>query len=722
MKTQRIFLVLSLFLIHQIQAQTIPAYNNNRIAISADGNNQPDLSYTGKYNTADPDDWGATPATLIMIAKRQLQNKLVHFSYNNFMPSPPHTTKKNYMKIATDQGAERLKFNSEVFFDVGTHKKQAITSLKKEILKSTASDPLFFVNMGPSEFFYQTIKTIVEDGTSLESMAHVYIISHSGYNDNHLRRANHHTMKEAIALSGNRLKYKKIKDQNNCEVLYLGWCSKKKPYHWRHIRDHKDPHIQWLWERMLDHKHGKFDISDAGMVYYLLTGDEDGSPSKFTDFIGYGIMLPGDKVAEAIDITEESITVYENKAHQLNFSFTPKASWDDYFSWKTSNANVAYVSPNGRVVGVSPGKATITITAGIGNFTDKVNVEVKRDSECEIITYDSGKDFKQLKVKGFVPSYIDKWRKVVAVDASKYQGEFGASKTVFKGETRRYDITVTSLTETDGESTYKLKIGNSYIGEFQNPESDKDYKKHTFTFKNVLVKKGQKIQIESNTHSNGKVPEGNAYAFSRGRWKSIEFHCPKKCELVEKDGFLVLEAERFELKGDWILKENNLASSGKYIMYSGPNSYKTPNLKNEISYTFNITNPGNYSVRWFMRQPDEAEGDKSNDAWIKMEGNAGLFGEEQFTDYRKFVGRSKQVFAMNGKLEAHHHFANFNCNFNTPGKYTIKIVGRSTLLQIDKLVFYKNDISNENAAFKASEVTETTSCADEVILKSNTTE
>lgn len=703
-------------------AQGALGYNNNRIAISADGNNEPDLKYTGKYNTADPDDWGATPATLVMLAKKQLQEKVVHFSYNNFMPSPPHTTVKNYMKQAADQGIERLQFNGDVFYDVGTHKQEAIQSLKNELMKSSASDPLYFIHMGPSEFFYQAVKAVVDDGTNLESLSHVYVISHSGYNDNHLRREDHHTMDQTIALSGNRLNYKKIKDQNKKEVGYLGWHSKQNAHPWRDIRDHKDPHVQWLWERMQDHKHGKFDISDAGMVYYLLTGDEDGNPSKFTEFIGYGVRLPNDIVAESINIDEEEVEIQAHQAYQLSFGFNPTKPWDDYYTWETSDSSVAYVSPNGRLIGVGTGTATITVTGGIGEFTDQVKVTVAEDDmDCDITSISAINDVNTIEVDGFAPSYKDKARKAIAVNAGKYKGVFGASKFKYEGTSGTYDITITSLTELDGESSYKLKIGDKYIGEFQNPETDTDYKEYTFTFKNLEVEKGAMVQVESNSHSNGKIPEGDAFAFSRGRWKSIAFSCSDGCVPEVKEGFLVIEAERFSLKGDWRIMEDNVASGGKYIQYTGPNSYKKANSKDEISYTFNISTPGTYKVRWFMRQPDEAEGDKSNDVWIKMDGNAGLFGTEPFSDYTKFVGRSKGIFAMNGKLEAHHDFAKFNCNFSEAGEYTIRIAGRSELLQIDKIVFYKNDIRDDDAIFRASEITETTSCMDALILKQAST-
>jgi len=37
------------------------------------------------------------------------------------------------------------------------------------------------------------------------------------------------------------------------------------------------------------HKELRADISDAGMIYYLFTGDEDGNPEKFKAFLGDSI-------------------------------------------------------------------------------------------------------------------------------------------------------------------------------------------------------------------------------------------------------------------------------------------------------------------------------------------------------------------------------------------------------------------------------------------------
>ena len=261
------------------------SYNSNRIACSADGNAQPDLAHTGKYNYADPDDWGATPAALAMIAKRKLQDKLVHYSYNNFMPSPPHTTVTNYMKMGVNGAIKRWGFNKKIFFDVGEKKERAIRHLQKELEKSTQENPLYFIHMGPSEFLYQAVARVVEKGNE-ETLSHVIVVSHSGYNDNHLRRPDHHSMKQVIELSGNRIQYKKIKDQNSKNNPVKGWSSLRDWSVWDWLKNHKNPEIAWIWTCMKRHKELRADISDAGMVYYLLTGDENGNPEKFKAFLG----------------------------------------------------------------------------------------------------------------------------------------------------------------------------------------------------------------------------------------------------------------------------------------------------------------------------------------------------------------------------------------------------------------------------------------------------
>jgi len=118
----------------------------------------------------------------------------------------------------------------------------------------------------------------------------VHVISHSNWNNTYKRRYAHHTIAQTVELSGDRLKFKKIVDQN------AGWKSAYANWHW--MRDHADKDVQWIYQRADHHPAKVFDISDCGMVFYLLEGEERGNASKFREFIGDGIPSPEVKAQE----------------------------------------------------------------------------------------------------------------------------------------------------------------------------------------------------------------------------------------------------------------------------------------------------------------------------------------------------------------------------------------------------------------------------------------
>jgi hypothetical protein len=122
------------------------------------------------------------------------------------------------------------------------------------------------------------------------------------------------------------------------------------------------------------------------------------------------------------------------------------------------------------------------------------------------------------EVKGFVPYYVDKER--LAINAVKYKNDYAAAQTVFKGKSGEYDLALQTLTETDGESTYRVKVNKKLIGEYKNPEGE-DYAIAGKSWKGVSLKQGDLIQVESVAHSNGKIPGGDGFAYSRGRWTKL---------------------------------------------------------------------------------------------------------------------------------------------------------------------------------------------------------
>ncbi|MEQ9264449.1 MAG: hypothetical protein RLN81_04465 [Balneolaceae bacterium] len=151
----------------------------------------------------------------------------------------------------------------------------------------------------------------------------------------------------------------------------------------------------------------------------------------------------------------------------------------------------------------------------------------KEDNSVNIddttITLNALSDFELVSEEGFGDGYTDLDREVLAIDAEQFKDFFAIAEHSFKGESGKYDATFSSMVETDGESSYRILIDKELVGEFQNPESEVDFELFEFNLENISIKQGQTIRVEFNSHSNGKIPEGDGFAYSRGRWKSISF-------------------------------------------------------------------------------------------------------------------------------------------------------------------------------------------------------
>lgn len=164
-------------------------------------------------------------------------------------------------------------------------------------------------------------------------------------------------------------------------------------------------------------------------------------------------------------------------------------------------------------------KIVLFVLASIFLFANSVA------AETPAYTFSAIKDFKK-KDAGEVPLYVDKKRKAVAINAAKesYRGKWAKATLEFKGKSAKYNVVITTLTEEDGECTYKLLINEKEVGVFQNPrvkkENDSKPKKHTW--KGISINAGDKITIASNTHSNGIIPENGAFAWARGRWRQLD--------------------------------------------------------------------------------------------------------------------------------------------------------------------------------------------------------
>ena len=156
------------------------------------------------------------------------------------------------------------------------------------------------------------------------------------------------------------------------------------------------------------------------------------------------------------------------------------------------------------------------------------SVSAHSHAEKAPIIYKAVKDFPKTG-GGEVPYTVpnkDAWRQVLSINAGvpAYRDKFARAEKVYDGETGTFDLTIVTLTEFDGECVYRLLVDGEVVATFTNPRVDKegDFKECRHTWKGIELKSGAKLAVESNTASNDLIPEGDGFAWARGRWTQLE--------------------------------------------------------------------------------------------------------------------------------------------------------------------------------------------------------
>ncbi|MGC6467210.1 MAG: hypothetical protein ACON38_19350 [Akkermansiaceae bacterium] len=160
------------------------------------------------------------------------------------------------------------------------------------------------------------------------------------------------------------------------------------------------------------------------------------------------------------------------------------------------------------------------------NLATPVSQVVSREPSY---VYDARADFPDI-TSGDIEFYRDNGNGALAIAANIVANRTGFAKAerVFDGASGVYDVTITTMTEEDGESDYRLLINGVKVANstnpavFDPPDSPLDLQPHTHTWSSVLISNGATIAIESNADTNGEIPEEGGTAWARGRWQQIE--------------------------------------------------------------------------------------------------------------------------------------------------------------------------------------------------------
>ena len=248
------------------------------------------IAYSCDGNWNDPDDWAASPVSLGILAALGLQEKLVHFHYNSILwSSVPEWEREHAQRVLA--AAEKFGFDRQRFFDCQHQLNEAVVHLADCINAASAESPLYLVLAGPVDVVRKALERVEP-----AKRGFVYCISHSRWNEGYARDVPFTATKRELIDLG--IRWVQIADQNVLlsaspyrRVSLVRHRSQSpwvpateeefRPYFW--LRDAQDVRISFLWESLV--ASGRPDPSDAGMTYFLVSGDVSATPEKLRELL-----------------------------------------------------------------------------------------------------------------------------------------------------------------------------------------------------------------------------------------------------------------------------------------------------------------------------------------------------------------------------------------------------------------------------------------------------
>ena len=251
-------------------------FPGGRIAIASDG------------NKSDADDHGATAMAIAMLHYAGLLNKLVYVGHSSLYKSGCENAFGNWCDLMDTSttgtllhlgGDTSIVHSFEADYSNNGQLDQSISAFTAAIEASGPGDSLWIYCAGPMDVVYRAI-----NGASPAKRAYVKCISHSNWNQNTTYGGlsyNWSDMKNDFTSDG--VAFYEIKDQNKSNAQ-LDFRDESNPpgSNWTWLTDASAPTFwHWLRNRNIDawfiqnNKAGAFDISDAGMMYWLISGGPD---------------------------------------------------------------------------------------------------------------------------------------------------------------------------------------------------------------------------------------------------------------------------------------------------------------------------------------------------------------------------------------------------------------------------------------------------------------
>ena len=169
-----------------------------------------------------------------------------------------------------------------------------------------------------------------------------------------------------------------------------------------------------------------------------------------------------------------------------------------------------------------------------------------RQADAATYTYQALTDFDDLNA-GDIPFYRDtnEPRNALAINAGNedYRNRYAMATTDFDGIADYYDITLSTLGELDGDCVYQVVVDGVVVGTVVNDPVTVDYTVQQHQFNDIYVPAGAVLGVRAVAVSNDQIPEGDGFAFARGRWRTLTLTTDDATDTAVAHVDLVLSAE-----------------------------------------------------------------------------------------------------------------------------------------------------------------------------------
>ena len=215
-------------------------------------------------NNNDRDDIAALPMAALLAKAAGVEDKIDFYYGNNL--AEPNSSQLNQLRASADF-AESIGINT-VDYQQNT---DAATQSLIELINS--GQQLLFIEGGPMEAVYRAL-----DGSNPAMHQNVVLLSHSSWNENRsvISRPGETQARTWSDIDSDfpQVTMVEIRDQNNGNNNTKGFYNTN----WVWMDSSDDPTIQAARDAMEGAGGAKNDPSDAGMLLFALTGEENGTP------------------------------------------------------------------------------------------------------------------------------------------------------------------------------------------------------------------------------------------------------------------------------------------------------------------------------------------------------------------------------------------------------------------------------------------------------------